>query len=91
MELTFAKNAQGLYEATFEATGDFALHLERPESGEINVRQRHGNAGEYAKVDDFQHQTYKKVIDTTFVDAVYPVNIKIESASAPTLAVVTFK
>lgn len=91
MELTFAKNAQGLYEATFEAAGDFALHLERPESGEINVRQRHGNAGEYAKVDNFQHQTYKKVIDTAFVDAVYPVNIKIESASAPTLAVVTFK
>lgn len=90
MELTFAQNAQGLYEATFEATGDFALHLERPEKGTIRAKQRTGNTGDYAVVKGFDHY-YDRVIDTAFVGAGFTVSIKIESETMPTLAVITFK
>lgn len=89
MDLTFTQQGNS-FVAEFEATADFNLHIEREESGYVEVYQK--TAGEkYAHVKGVPIQLrYQLTIDETFVGVVYPKMIKVVSATEPSLAVVTF-
>lgn len=90
MDLTFNK-VNNAYVAEFTAEKDFNLHIERAEAGAISVYQRGSETGEYGLVEGFRlDNRYRFVIDTDFVSAVYPKHIKVESATRPSVAVVTF-
>lgn len=94
LTLTFTKGIfkdKVLWEATFTASADFNLHLERPTAGLLVAQQRTTEAGEYANVSEFNGQDFKNVIDATFIHDGFPKSIKILSENQPTMAVVTFK
>lgn len=79
------------YVATFEATGDFALHIERDELGPVTVETSTVPDANFALVDEFPTGARNKlVIDYDFVGVVYPKYIRVSSDTEPTLAVVTF-
>lgn len=80
MELTFEKVNEHRYEAYFEASGDFNLHVERVKNGTLEVYQRGVAEGEY----DFAWSAgigARKVIDYDFAAFVYPKRIKVVSSS----------
>jgi hypothetical protein len=81
MELVFNEVAEKVFEAEFEATGDFNLHLERENTGSLVVSQRGSASGEY--VSSFALSTYEgqRVIDYDFGALVYPKWIKVTSSS----------
>lgn len=89
MELTFVKNGN-FYEAEFEATADFNLHIERVADGRFLIYQKSVTDGKYAIVDSVAYQDHEDVIDLDMAALVYPKYIKVASVSEPTLAVVTF-
>jgi len=89
MELTFVKNGN-LYEAEFEATADFNLHIERVAGGRFIIYQKSVADGQYAIVDNIDYHDHKDVIDLDMTALVYPKYIKVASVSEPTIAVVTF-
>lgn len=91
MDLTF-NQVGDFYVAEFKAEGPFALHLEIPSVGHLRVRQKSVENGKYALVDDLPDaDSYKYVVDRVFVGDFWPLWIQVETASAPTMAVVTFK
>lgn len=95
MEIIFKESAQTFhgeagYEAEFEVTGDFNLHLERRSGGRFFVYQKTVADGKWDMVDDADNLDHKAVIDLDFTGLVYPKWIKVVSESEPTMAVVTF-
>lgn len=91
MDLTFNKVGD-VYVASFKAEGPFALHLEVPEVGHLKVRQTSVEGSDYALVDEMpMGDQYKPVVDRQFVGELWPLWIQVETGSAPTKAVVTFK
>lgn len=92
MELTFVQSQilKDAYEADFQVTGDFNLHVERTRGGRFLVYQRTTESGDYGLVDDFGRKDGVACIDYDFSALVYPKWIKIVSESQPQVAVVTF-
>lgn len=90
MDITFNKVGE-LWEAEFEATADFNIHLERNKGGVFKVYLKTAGS-EYALVEelDKMYTQYKGVVDYDFTGAIFPKMIKVVSATEPTLAVVTF-
>lgn len=80
----------GMYEAEFEATADFNLHIERKAGGRFLVYQKSVADGKYDIVDTIGRLDHKDVIDLDMAALVYPKHIKVASGSEPTIAVVTF-
>lgn len=89
MELSFVKE-RTKYVATFDATSDFNLHIERSEKGFLYVYQRTTTSGEYDSVQGANFSSVDKVIDCDFTALVYPKSIKVESEVEPTRCEVTF-
>lgn len=90
MELTFNKVGDR-YEAEFQVTGDFNLHIEAVLDGNVAVYQRTTDTGDYALVRDSRlYPVYGRVYDMDFTTAVYPKYIKVSCATQPTSGVVTF-
>lgn len=88
MELTFEK-VGNQYVAEFEAPSDFNLHIERNNTGVLEVHQRGSAEGAY----DFAWGTGvngRKVIDYDFGALVYPKWIKVVSGSEVISASVNF-
>lgn len=95
MELNFVQSGQFIgkkpaYEAEFEVTSDFNIHIERVNGGRFSVYQKTSASGKYDLVDGAGHLDYKDVIDMDMTALVYPKYIKIISDVQPTIAVVTF-
>lgn len=88
MELTFEKE-QDRYVSSFTAVSDFNLHIEDTE-GRTLIYQRTTENGEYDLIDASINASRDGVIDVDFVGMVYPKYIKIEAASMPLSAVVTY-
>lgn len=88
MELVFEKNGEK-YEATFEASDNFNIHLEREEGGFVNVYQSGTQGGEYALAANWSDYEGGKVFDCDFGALVYPKYIKVTSRSKVNKAVVT--
>ena len=91
MEIAFNEVAEKVFEAEFEAIGDFNLHLEREDTGSFVVSQRGSASGEY--VTSFVSSTYEgrqRVIDYDFGALVYPKWIKVTSSSKVVKGEVTF-
>ena len=78
----------GMYEAEFEATADFNLHIERKAGGRFLIYQKSVAHGQYAIVDNIGYHDHKDVIDITLWDLVYPKYIKVVSETEVTRAVV---
>ena len=91
MDLTF-NQVGDLYVAEFKAEGPFALHLEVPTVGHLEVRQTSVEGRGYARVSEMPaSDSYAPVVDRQFVGDLWPLWIQVETASQPTMAVVTFK
>lgn len=88
MDLVFEKKGDK-YEATFEASGNFNIHLEREEGGFVNVYQSGTQGGEYALAANWSDYEGGKVFDCDFGALVYPKYIKVTSRSKVNKAVVT--
>lgn len=91
MELVFVEVIEGKeWEAEFEATSDFNLHLERENGSYLVVSQRGTPTGEYAAA--FAKGMYEgqRVIDYDFGALVYPKYIKVVSGSKVVKGEVTF-
>ena len=88
--ITFNKVGQE-YVATFEAKGDFALHIERAEAGPISMGITSVEGGQYAQVDSFPERArHKLVLDYGFTGVGVLLYVQIKSATQPTSAAVTF-
>lgn len=87
MELNFIENKQKDWEAEFEASGDFNLHLERDKKGTITILQKTYLDGDYAFSNEFPH--YYKNFDYDFTGIIYPKMIKVVSDSEVKIGVVT--
>lgn len=91
MDLTFNKVGD-VFVAEFKAEAPFALHLEVPKPGHLRVKQSSVEGGGYALVDGMPlNDQYAPVVDRQFVGELWPLWIQVETGSAPTMAVVTFK
>lgn len=88
MELTFNKEG-GLFVATFEAAGDFNLHIEKAQ-GSLQMYQSGVGGSNYDLVDAFGDKWEQGVVDLDFTALIYPKYIRLVSAVKPTMAVVTF-
>lgn len=81
MDLSFEQKGSE-WIATAAVSGDYALHLERAKGGWLRLEQTSVEGGLYAKCNLPQaFQNAPRVIDHTFAHGVYPMNIKIRSAS----------
>lgn len=92
MTLSFTLE-DGLFVAEFEAISRFNLHLERPASGSIYMKQKTVKDGSYVIVKDFGwNRDGDLIIDADCGQgAVYPKWIRLESAVEPSVAEVTFE
>ena len=97
MNLTFTETTDQsfggspAYEATFNATSAFNLHIERASSAALVIYQRTPSAGKYARLQGFDYsQSQGEVIDLDFTGGIFPKDIKVVSASKPSMAFVTF-
>jgi len=88
MELEFTKVANR-YEAEFEATDNFNLHIERTKPGFIKIFQRGTPDGEYASESSWCEHSAEPVIDKDFSMLVFPKYIKIVSESEVTRCITT--
>lgn len=89
MKLDFNLN-QNKWEAEFEATTDFNIHIERVSGGRFLVYQKSVANGDWAIVDGLGYKDHKAVIDLDFTALVYPKWIKVVSEVKVTMGVVTF-
>lgn len=80
----------GMYEAEFEATADFNLHIERAAGGRFLIYQKSVADGKYAIVDNIGYHDHKDVIDLDMTALVYPKFVKVVSESEVTIGVVTY-
>ena len=85
--LNFIENSKQDFEAEFEATGDFNLHLERDNKGTITIMQKTYKDGEYAFSNEFPY--YYNNFDFDFTGIIYPKMIKVISDCAVKVGVVT--
>ena len=88
MELEFKKVANR-YEAEFEATDNFNLHIERTKPGFIKIFQRGTRDGEYASESSWCEHSAEPVVDKDFSMLVFPKYIKIVSESEVTRCIAT--
>lgn len=88
MDLTFEKKGEW-YEATFTAEGDFALHIERAEAGEIDLYQTsvEGTTPVIVKPQGWGYRS-DLVIDADVQGFIAPKYMTIKSKTMPTMAVV---
>ena len=84
--IKFVKGEQ-YYTAEFQINGPVNVHIERAEAGALYFRQRSINHGSYDLINGANWNNRGDLtIDTAIQGVVYPMWIKIESASEPTLA-----
>ena len=84
--INFVKGEQ-YYTAEFQINGPVNVHIERAEAGALYFRQRSINHGSYDLINGANWNNRGDLtIDTAIQGVVYPMWIKIESASEPTLA-----
>ena len=88
MELNFIKNDKQDWEAEFEATGDFNLHLERDRKGTITILQKTHKDSEYAFSNEFPY--YYNNFDYDFGALIYPKWVKVISDSEVLKGEITF-
>lgn len=88
MNLTF-KKVGDIYEATFTAEGDFSLHIEREQAGEIDMYQTsvEGTTPVIVKPQGWGFRS-DLVIDVDVQGFKAPKYITIKSKTQPTMAVV---
>lgn len=89
MELEFVKDGT-MSVATFEANGDFNLHIEKAKKGAVNFYQTSAIDGEYDLIKSLKFDYNDLVLDTDCAALVYPKYIKIVAYVDITKAVVTF-
>lgn len=89
MELKF-KNEKGLYEAEFEATSDFNLHIERKNYGRIEIYQKTSSETNYASTPSYGTNA-ADIVNLDFSMAVYPKYIKVVSYSEPVQGIITMQ
>lgn len=97
MNLTFTETTDQsfggspAYEATFNASSAFNLHIERDKSAALIIYQRTPTAGRYARLQGFDYsQSQGEVIDLDFTGGLFPKSIRIISETQPSMAFVTF-
>lgn len=84
--INFVKGEQ-YYTAEFQINGPVNVHIERAEAGALYFRQRSIDHGSYDLINGANWNNRGALtIDTAIQGVVYPMWIKIESASEPTLA-----
>lgn len=88
MELVFNKQ-EDFFVAEFSVSADFNLHIERAETGFIQIKQRTTPSGEYDYIKGLNITQNNLVLDYDFSSIVYPKYIKIVSKTEPTMAEVT--
>lgn len=88
-QITFTK-VGGKYVAEFAAGGNFALHIERAEAGAISLEMKSVEEGQYAVVggEFLQKNRNALVIDEQVQAVVFPVYVRVTSATQPSMAVV---
>lgn len=89
MELTFNKTNENVYEAIFEATADFNIHLERKSTGILVIKQSGIADGVFDDAFNLGINA-REVIDYDFGALVYPKWIKVVSGSEVVSASVNF-
>ena len=89
MELKFNKTDQNVYEAIFEATADFNIHLERKSTGILVIKQSGIADGEFDDAFNLGINA-REVIDYDFGALIYPKWIKVVSGSEVIKGEVTF-
>lgn len=89
MELEFVKEGT-MSVATFEATSDFNLHIEKAKEGAVNFYQTSSADGEYDLIKGLKFDYNDLVLDTDCTALVYPKYIKIVAYVDIAKAVVTF-
>jgi hypothetical protein len=77
--LTFILSGNA-YIATYIATADFNIHLEREASGGLSIEMSHLQNGEFTQIPDIPQWGN---FDRSFHDVVYPIYLRIISCSAP--------
>ena len=88
MELEF-KKVGSRFEAEFEATDNFNLHIDREENGDVQIFQKASAECEYATEPSWEEEFASKNIDKDFSMLVYPKFIKVVSGSPVTRCVAT--
>ena len=84
--INFVKGEQ-YYTVEFQINGPVNVHIERAEAGALYFRQRSIDHGSYVLINGANWNNRGDLtIDTAIQGVVYPMWIKIESASEPTLA-----
>lgn len=78
MELEFIKKGSN-YEAEFEATSNFNLHVERTKSGRISLFQKASGEVNYASQSTYNDNNAPRIINTDVSSLVYPKFVKIVS------------
>ena len=89
MELNFIKKGN-VWEAEFEATSSFNIHIEMQSPSVVTVYQRGSSTGKYASISSFNDKTPKSVFDRDFAALIYPKWIKVVSGSDVISSEVTF-
>lgn len=86
-EISFVKQGD-IYVADAKVNNDYSLHIERVSAGSFNIRQRSTDSGLYmkCKLPDILEWP-GQIIDYSFSHGVYPKNIRIESGSQVTTAI----
>ena len=88
MNLEFVKKDN--WEAEFEATADFNLHIEGVPEGQVRIYQRGTSDGEYAYVKEATpYPSFSNVYDFDFSALVYPKWIRVVCGNKPTVGVLT--
>lgn len=92
MTLTFTQSSDQsfggvpAYEAEFEVTGNFAIHIERTRGDAALILKQRTGGGKYALVDDFNYAKSKGEVLDYEASVSIPKFIKIVSEVEPTLA-----
>ena len=87
MELEF-KKVGSRYEAEFEATGDFNLHIERQKRGSLAIFQKTSVDDKYASESSYSDSA-EHIVNKDFSMLIYPKFIKVVSSSPVTRCVAT--
>ena len=89
MEVSFVKEGTK-YVGTFNATGDFNLHIEKNSKSFLYILQRTSSKGQYASLREASFSNAEEIIEFDYSASVYPKSIKIECSAEPIMCDVTF-
>ena len=89
MQLEFVKRGNN-YEAIFEVTSDFNIHIELNKPSYLGVYQSSIQNGEYSFATEYKLNDIQKIYDIDFGALVYPKWIKVVSGSEVIKGEVTF-